>query len=125
MNWYFVTAGGLSVLAGPLHSMLGERLIFKQLFQQTLPAISGSEILTKQVLRMFWHMIGITWWGVGAILVHLALARNRGDTEIWIGVIIASTFLASAIYAFVATRGRHFSWGIFLVIAVLSGLGTL
>jgi hypothetical protein len=36
---------------------------------------------------------------------------------------IALTFLVSAVVSLIVSRGKHFSWGVLLIVAVLAWLG--
>lgn len=123
MNTYLAAAGVLSFLLAPLHSFLGEWLIFKQLMRQDFPPIMGSELLTKRTLRCFWHLIDVLWWGFGVMLWHYAALPSLAPTARWTAGVIAWVYLASSAGALVATRGRHFAWGLFLVIAAVVWLG--
>jgi hypothetical protein len=124
MNSYIVVAVVVAFAIGPIHSVLGEKLILKPILRSgDLPQVFGSEVFTKRTLRFFWHLTSIAWSGFAVILVWVAprwwidiSARNAL-------VIIAWTFLVSAGYAFVASRGKHFSWFLFLAIAVMIWLG--
>jgi hypothetical protein len=44
MNTYLAAAGLLSFLGAVLHSALGERLIFRSLSLDSLPAVAGSAL---------------------------------------------------------------------------------
>jgi len=123
MNAYLATAGVLCFLLAPLHSLLGERRIFRQLMRQKFPPIKGSEELTKQVLRYFWHLVGVLWWGFAAMLWRWATLPSLAPTSRWSAGVIVGVFLASSAGSLVATRGRHVSWWLFLLVAVVVGLG--
>jgi len=123
VNPFLLIAAGLVLLAGVLHSVLGERLIVRRLSTQGLPDLMGSAEFTKRVLRLFWQAIGIAWWGLAAVLLVLASLPSLDETAERIATIIALTFLASSVYAFLQSRGRHFSWAVFLAIALITWLG--
>jgi hypothetical protein len=106
-----------------LHFVLGERLIVSRLSTTGLPDLMGSADFTKRVLRLFWHAIGIAGWGLAAVLLVLAWLPSLDGTAERIATIIALTFLASSVYAFLQSRGRHFSSAVFLAIAVITWLG--
>ena len=104
------------------YSALGERLIFSKLTVAELPELLGSAVFTRRVLRLFWHMVSVAWWGFAFLLVLLSATPVSGDNQrlIWAMTLI---FLTSAVLAFVLSRGRHFSWEVLLIIAVLIWLG--
>ncbi len=59
---------------------------------------------------MGWHLTSIAWWGFAGMILALALQPGLGPRA-WDAVAIMRwTFLVSAVYAFVASRGRHLSW---------------
>ena len=122
MNTYLLAAAGLSTVGGILHSVLGERLILSQLTTAGMPQLLGSATFAHRVLRLFWHLVSVAWWGFATLLVLLARMPASGEYQrlIWA---IALTFLASAVLSFGVSRGRHFSWGVLLMIAVLTMLG--
>ncbi len=124
MNAFLLTAAGLTIFGGVLHSLLGERLILGRLSADALPAVLDSTDFTKRVLRLMWHAISIAWWGIAAVLIVLASLADLDLTATRIATIIALTFLASSVYSLIQTRGKHFSWGLFLAIAVTTWLGS-
>lgn len=122
MNAFLVAAAGVVTLGGVLHSLLGERLILSKLSTASLPKVVGSSDFTLQVLRLFWHLVSVAWWGFALLLV--LLARMPGEANRSLLLAIAATFLASAIVSAVVSRGKHFSWGVLLLTAILTWLGT-
>jgi uncharacterized membrane protein HdeD (DUF308 family) len=119
MNIYFLSAAGMTLILGLIHSFLGEKLIITPLLKlDNLPHILGSDFLMKRTLRFAWHLMSIAVWALGAILVVLALVP-LGVTDIFILHIIAATFLVSGIVSLVVAQGRHFSWYSFLFMAGL------
>jgi hypothetical protein len=121
VNTYLLVAAGLSAVGGVLHSFLGERLILSRLSTASLPETLGSSVFTLRVLRLFWHLVSVAWWGFTALLVLLASmpASDENRRLIWA---IALTFLAFAVVSFIGSRGKHFSWSVLLIIAVLTWL---
>lgn len=123
MNAFLAIAAGLAILGGIIHSVLGERLILGRLSAEALPGVLGSTQFTERILRLMWHAISIAWWGLAGVLLVLASLPDIDATAERIATVIALTFLASSVYAFVQTRGKHFSWGLFLAIAVSTWVG--
>lgn len=122
MNTYFMIAALLAFIIGLAHSILGERYILIRLFKRELPRLFGSDLFTKRTLRFAWHLTTVAWWGMSAIFVALAL-RSVDQTSIIVVNIIAITFLVSAVVSLFGSRGRHFSWIVFILIAVFAWLG--
>jgi len=111
----------LAVLIGVLHSYLGERYLLIRLFRrENLPRLFGGDDFTKRTLRFAWHITSIAWFGLAAIL--LLLARQEGR-PLAISRAVAGTFLVSALVAAAGSRGRHYSWVVFLAIAALAWFG--
>ena len=122
MNAYLLAAAGLSAAGGVLHSVLGERLILSKLTAAGLPQVLGSSAFALRVLRLFWHLVSVAWWGFAGLLALLAVMPVSDEHQrlIWA---IALTFLASAVLSLGVSRGKHFSWGVLLIVAVLAWLG--
>ena len=123
MNFLLAAAATVAAIAAPLHSVLGERLIFAKLSGHELPELLGSDRFLRTVLRLFWHLVSVAWWGFAAILWLLALLPSLDQLARSIGIIVAWTFLASAIYALITSRGRHFAWGVLLFVGIATWLG--
>jgi len=108
----------LLVLLGAVHSYLGERLILRRLFRrEDLPKVLGSAAFTKQTLRFTWHMTTVLLLGLAGVLA--VLATSPADTGVRVKMVVAITVLVSAIVSLVGARGRHFSWGVLLLAALL------
>lgn len=111
-------AAFLAIAIGMTHSYLGEKYILMRLFRRDdLPKLFGSSQFTSQTLRFAWHLTTIAWWGFAAILIVLANPPVDSGT---IGLVIGCTFLVHFAIALLASRGRHYSWLIFLSIGVLT-----
>ena len=111
-------AAFLAVAVGIAHSYLGENYILVRLFQRDdLPKLFGSSKFTIRTLRFAWHLTTMAWWGFAAILIVLA---NQPVDSSTIGLVIGCTFLVHFAIALVGSRGRHFSWLIFLSIGILT-----
>ena len=123
MNFYFVTAAVLVVGIGIAHSWLGERYILMRLFRRPkMPHLFGSDDFTKRTLRFAWHITTVAWFGAAALLLVLA-SYPIDDSAQMFSRVIAATFLVSSIVALLGSRGRHLSWVVFLLIAVLVWMG--
>ncbi len=125
MNAYLIVGAVLAFAIGLAHSYLGERYILIRLFRRgNLPRLFGSDDFTKRTLRFVWHVTTIAWWGLGALLVVYAASQVDQAGRVVLAV-VALTFLVMAVITLVHTRGRHLSWVVFLVIAVLCWIGRL
>ncbi len=126
MSTALYIAAFLAVGIGVAHSWLGERYILIRLFRQgNLPRLFGGTDFTRNTLRFAWHITTLAWVGFAAILIAMADGALSTRT---VGLIVGATFGSHFIVALVASRGRHYSWVVFLAIAVLavvaSGEGT-
>ncbi|VAX03610.1 hypothetical protein MNBD_GAMMA20-790 [hydrothermal vent metagenome] len=118
MTTLLYTAAFLTFAIGIVHSVLGERYILIRLFRRkNLPKLFGGTEFTILTLRFAWHITTIAWWGFAAILVLLA---ERSLSFHSTSMIVAVTFLVTGIIALVASKGRHYSWLVFLFIGGIS-----
>ncbi len=114
MTTLLYSAAFFTFAIGIVHSVLGERYILIRLFRRNnLPKLFGGTEFTILTLRFTWHITTIAWWGFAAILILLA---ERSISFHNISMIVAVTFLATGIIALVASKGRHYSWMVFLFI---------
>ena len=122
MSIALYAAATLAVGIGVAHSWLGERYILIRLFRQgELPRLFGGTEFTRNTLRFAWHITTLAWIGFAAILVAMAEAALTMRTA---GLIVGATFGAHFVVALVASRGRHYSWIVFLTIAILAVVAT-
>jgi len=125
VNAWLVTAGVIALSVGLLHSWLGERLILIRLFRRNdLPHLFGSDVFTRRTLRFAWHLTSVAWLGFTVLLVRLAALPVLNESARATANVIAWTFLASSVLSLVGARGKHFSWVLFLAVAVAIWLGT-
>jgi len=111
------TSAILLIAIGIVHSILGEKYILIRLFHKgNLPKLFGSTEFTKNTLRFAWHLTTIAWFGFAALLI--GLSDGVMNTE-QIGLIIGVTFILHSLCSLVGSKGRHFSWPVFLLIGSL------
>jgi len=90
MNWYLVIAAALAFFVGLVHSVLGERLIFRRLRQGGLVPTNGGNLLDERHVRILWaswHIVTVFGWFIEQ-------------------AIIIATLTGSAL-VFIRTRARH------------------
>lgn len=113
----YYLAAILLVVIGIAHSYLGERYILIRLFRKgDLPKLYGGTVFTKNTLRFAWHLTTVAWFGFAFLLIHLSgglLSENV------VGDIIAFTFLVHGIVSLVGSKGKHFSWPVFIIIGIV------
>lgn len=111
-------AASILIFLGVLHSVLGEKFILFRLFRRdNLPEIYGSDVFTKGTLRFAWHITTIAWFGFASLL----LMHSEGGSED-ILYVVSLVFMLSATLSAYFTKGKHFSWCLFLAVAILSYL---
>jgi hypothetical protein len=116
-------AGGLAVLLGIAHSYVGERRVLPSILDRPdLPPLWGSTVLMRRTLRFAWHLTSVAWLGGGALLVLLAGRLSEPSARLGV-LVLGGIFLASAVVAFVGSRGRHPAWAICLAIALAAWYG--
>ncbi len=116
-----IVGATLAVAIGIAHSYLGERYILIRLFRrENLPHLFGSDWFTRRTLRFAWHLTTIAWLGFAVLIVLLA----QGASVRALGAGIAGTFAATAFVTAITTRGRHFAWPVFAVIAIAAWYAT-
>lgn len=117
MEYKLLAATGLLFLIGLAHSFLGEKFIVRRLEKRDLPKLFGSDVFTKRTIRFAWHLTTVAWWGFAALLVVIlngTLVNNRIVLRI-----LAITFVISALFPLVFTRGKHLSWLVLLAVGLL------
>ncbi len=123
MSTLLYTAAFFTFAIGITHSILGERYILTRLFRRdNLPKLFGGTEFTKRTLRFAWHLTTIAWWGFSAILILLA---EDSFTFQNISMVIALTFIISGTISLVASKGKHYSWVVFLFIGGVSLYATV
>lgn len=107
----------LLFVVGVLHSVLGERFLIRRLLKRdNLPRIYNSEEFTRNLIRFAWHITTIAWWGMAVIALSLLLPGPELIQSILITFSV--TFFISGLIAFYYSSGKHFAWGIFLLISL-------
>ncbi len=124
MNLPLAVAVLLAILVGVAHSALGEHTILNPLLKlQDLPGIRGSREYMAWTLRAAWHLTTIFIFGMATLLANesrLSVShRNSAGIRL-----IAVTFASAGLITCSITRGRHFVWILFLLIALLAWIGS-
>jgi hypothetical protein len=121
-NWFLVASGLLILGLGVFHSLLGEIYLVRRLLRrEDLPHLFGGDSFTKLTIRYAWHLLTILCVASAAILFYIAPKQDAAFTPI--AGILSVTFAVCGVWGLVATRGRHLSWIVLLVAALLAGLG--
>jgi len=123
MNVILLVAGLLSALIGIAHSMLGEKLVLRPLFERgEVPKLLGSTAFAHRTLRFTWHLTTVLLLGIGTVVLALSLSPLDSRSA-WILQVLAATFALCSLLSLIGARAKHFSWWVFLIIAALLWLG--
>ena len=126
MNWYFLAAAALAFAIGLVHSVLGERLIFRRLRSTGLIPTNGGSLLREPHVRILWaswHIVTVLGWAMGAVLAWMALSSPPSPAVPPLAQAIAVALLASSLLVLAGTRGKHLGWAGLLGAAVLVEFG--
>jgi len=123
MQPLLATAALIAVATGVVHSLLGERLIFRHLRESSLvPSLPAPPLRARniRILWATWHLASVLGWVVAALLWQLA--NNPGHALAANSVLHAATagFMAGALLVLVGTRGRHPGWVALGAVGILS-----
>lgn len=126
MNWYFVIAAALAFLVGLVHSVLGERLIFRRLRQDGFVPTNGGKLLGERHVRILWaswHVLTVFGWCIASILLWLSLPSSSTSSAWFIEQAVVIAMLAGSALVFIGTKARHPGWAGLLAVAVFVWLG--
>lgn len=127
MNTFFAAAGVLAFVIGLVHSVLGERWVFRRMRAQGLVPTSGGPVLREPHVRIVWaswHIVTVLGWCLGFLLFWLAQPANAPLAQSALPEAMAVALLASSALVLVGTRGRHPGWAGLLAAGVLVLAGT-
>lgn len=128
MNPYLVAAAVLAFVVGLVHSVLGERLIFRRLRTGRVVPTNGGTALREAHVRILWaswHVLTVFGWGMAAVLLWLSFRMLPGGQTAFIQQAIVISMSSGAVLVFIGTRARHPGWVGLLGVAALTWLGTL
>lgn len=122
MQTTLALAAGIAVLTGLVHSVLGERLIFKHLRNGTLiPALAAPPLRSGHVRILWatWHLATVFGWAFAVVLFRLAENPQTPLPALVAGATVAA-YGGGALLVLVGTRGRHPGWIALGAVAVLT-----
>ena len=123
-TWLFI-ASGLAALTGVVHSLLGERLIFRHLRAGTVVPALGAPPLRERHVRILWaswHIGSVFGWAFAGVLFGLASDTSGASVVslvLWASV---AAYLGAAGLVLVGTKGRHPGWIALALVAILTGI---
>jgi len=116
MKLTLLIAAVLTAAIALAHSYLGERLVIGPLFASDVPKLGGSSRFMRRTVRYAWHLTSLWGLAFAALLIYYSRDALQHVTALQI---VSATFLLSALMAVIMTRGKHFSWVVFLAIGLL------
>jgi hypothetical protein len=122
MNAPLLLAGFVAVALSLVHSLLGEKLIFRRVCLGESKSPEAPAPLSRRhrdALRTTWHVASVLGFGFAAILFWLALPEATPSRADGIAYVVSFTFLTAAVFWIAGTRGEHPGWIAMLLIAVL------
>lgn len=125
MQPLLATAAVVAIITGVVHSLLGERLIFRQLRQASVvpslpaPPLQGRNV---RILWATWHLASVFGWVLAGLLWKLAENPAAGLSADSVLAAAAAGFLLGAALVLVATRGRHPGWVALGSVGILSAI---
>jgi branched-subunit amino acid ABC-type transport system permease component len=126
MNSYLVIAAILAFLVGLVHSVLGERLIFRRLRQGRFIPTNGGNLLQERHIRILWaswHVLTVFGWCIAAVLLWLSFPSSSPSSALFIEHAVVVAMFAGSALVFVGTKARHPGWVGLLAVAVFVWLG--
>src|SRR5437868_1419219 len=120
MNLWLIGAALSAIILAVVHSYLGERLIIAPLLHADLSGALSREQFQKKIIRFAWHLTSVAWLGFAGVIIGL----KRPDNVAFMGAMIAATFMVHAFMTAFSSKGKHFAWVLFLVVAFGSWLGS-
>lgn len=129
MNWYFLIAGVVSLLAVPLHIWGGESTL-KQIPAEAFPNVpNGNSNIAKQEIRFGWHMVSVDLLLAGLVLIVLAIEPVNLIAQLlavyFVGYSLVILLLPLTALRSFETLLRLPQWILTLTIAALAWVGTL
>lgn len=122
MHYPLIGAGSLLLLIGMVHSVLGEKLIFRRMRKTGIIPTLGAPLLREGHVRIIWatwHLVTVLAGALGAILFRLAVPAEQGQIYAFIEQTILFSILGGSLLVLVATKGKHLGWLGLLGVVVL------
>lgn len=123
MQPLLATAAILAIVTGFVHSLLGERLIFRHLRKSTLvPTLAAAPLQSRHVRILWatWHLASVLAWAMAGLLWQLAQRPGAAlSSQLVLGA-FAAAFVAGSLLVLVGTRGRHPGWVALGAVGILS-----
>ena len=126
MNKYLALAAALAFVVGLVHSVLGERMIFRRMRTGKFVPTNGGKVIGEGHVRIIWaswHIVTLFGWLVAGALLWFAGLPVQVQSQDLALTAVSLTMLASSVLVFLATKARHPGWVGLLGVAALVWLG--
>ena len=123
MQPLLTTAAVLAIATGIVHSLLGERLIFRHLRRSSLvPSLPAPPLQARNVRILWatWHLASVFAWALAGLLWQLAREPGAALSARLVLSASAAAFVLGSLLVLVSTRGRHPGWVALGAVGVLS-----
>lgn len=113
MNPWLLSAGLCTLLIGAVHSVMGERRIFRHLRHSGIVPTRAEPLLRGYQLAIVWaswHLVTVFGLGVAVLLFAAARSDTPAPLRDLLGASSIGIMLAAAALVAFATRGRHLAW---------------
>lgn len=117
VNICLVVASVLAVIVGVIHSVFGERLIFRH--QPRVADAARRHRRPFDILWATWHIASVMGVALAAVLWKLAVMPEPSALREFLLLAIALAYAVSGVLVLVGTRGRHPGWAGLIGVAVL------
>lgn len=126
-SWYAASAI-VTVVVAVVHSVLGERLVFRRMRRTGIVPTDGGTVLLERNVRILWatwHLASCFGLALAACLWLLATTTLPSAVASWLAISVAGGLASGAVLVAWGTRFRHPGWIGLLLAAVLTLLGCL
>ena len=123
MQPLLTTAAVVAIATGVVHSLLGERLIFRHLRRSSLvPSLPAPPLQARNVRILWatWHLASVFAWALAGLLWQLAREPGAALSARLVLSASAAAFVLGSLLVLVSTRGRHPGWVALGAVGVLS-----
>lgn len=128
LNIPFLAAALLLIVIGLVHSILGERLIFRRMRHGGFIPTEGGSVLREPHVRILWatwHVVSALGFGLAALLLWMAQPAQAPLAQSFIASALSAALAASSALVLIGTKGKHPGWIGLLAAAGLVAAGIL
>jgi hypothetical protein len=129
MNVFLLFAAAVLFCIGIMHTVVAEwkgdrRLVWRITRLTLFDSSEAQDVLAKRIVRLAWHLTSLIWCGTATVLAYIAFVEASESITVIVRI-LAFVFLFHSALSLAIARGKHASWIGFLIVSVLSFLGTV